>query len=212
MAEKKSKSDRDIITEAVLAASNKRLDTMTGAEIKASADRMAAQEKQFSSRYAPGDQAYDWGIEQWERERKDAEWMNPKYPKIFPLMAPAPPKGREQDYGPWQEGRPLAARWGDPGPYPYEGTDVMWPMDRPPPTVARPKEGPGSDMPTVDPRDVHRSLMGTHPPEESVILPSGKLNNEEVRRDIEAYRRMKEAYGPAEEILKGEAKKPKRKK
>ena len=45
MAKKKKqpKSDRDVITEAVLAAANKRLDTMSGDEMKTEVDRMAAQ-------------------------------------------------------------------------------------------------------------------------------------------------------------------------
>ena len=42
---KKKKSDSDFITEAVLAATKKRISKMSGAELKASVDRMAAQEK-----------------------------------------------------------------------------------------------------------------------------------------------------------------------
>jgi len=197
----KKKSDEDFITEAVLAATKRRISKMSGAELKASADKMAAQEKQFSSKYAPGDQIYDWNIGDWEDTRKSHEYLNPHYPDLFELMAPAPPKEREQDYGPWQKGRPLAVRWGTggqwgtPGPYPYEGTTELWGQSHSDPIpMARPEEGPGSDRATVDPEDVRRYVMRDWPPEESVVLPSGKLNNEQIKRDIEGYRRMKEAY------------------
>ena len=203
MAEKKSKSDRDMITEAVLAAANKRLDTMTGDEIKASADRMAAQPvlKEFETAYPRGSVEYDKDAKNWERRRID--WERSRQRSIDrgsghlnlyePYEMQAPPPVRAQEYGPWEKGQPLGS-WGrplgyqDPPPYPFVGSTQMpgfSPWD-----VRRPSRGPGSDYydertpAKVDPADVHRAVMGDYGP------PPGQ----------------------AEEILKDAAKKPKSKK
>ena len=217
MAKKKKKSDEDFITEAVLAATKRRISKMSGAEIKASVDRMAAQEKQFSSDWSRGTRLHDSDIDDWEDKRllhdRLNEWLeikraeDPDYPDNWDVLAPAPPKVREQEYGPWQKGRPYFESTAFPGPYPYEGTTELWGQGHSyPMPMARPKEGPGSDMASVDLEDVHRAVMGNWPPRESVVLPSGRLNNEQIKRDIEEYRRMEEAYpndNEMERFLKG---------
>ena len=69
MAEKKSKSksDSDMITEAVMAATKKRLDLMSGDEMKAEADRMAAMDypAEMPEYYPWGTEAQDQEIRNW---------------------------------------------------------------------------------------------------------------------------------------------------
>jgi hypothetical protein len=133
MAEKKSKSDRDMITEAVLAAANKRLDTMTGDEMKAEADRMmeVGEEGGYLSR-GPHEPWYsEWNPMPPGTVGHDAyirgDW-GPNW-KIDPR---APPEAkipeRAQEYGPWEKGRPYAGDWSeDTGPI-HPSNKGPWPV------------------------------------------------------------------------------------
>ena len=119
MADKKSKykSDSDMITEAVMAATKKRLDLMSGDEMKAEADRMAAMDypAEMPEYYPWGTEAQDQQIRNWERMRKKPFW--------YGEMAPAPAPAREQPWGPWEKGQSRFGHSFQKPPYPVPGTE-----------------------------------------------------------------------------------------
>jgi hypothetical protein len=184
MAEKKSKSDRDIITEAVMAATKKRLDTMSGDEMKASADRMmeVGEEGGYLSR-GPHEPWYsEWNPMPPSTVGHDA-WARGNWSPYEGIDPKAPPEARTperaQEYGPWEKGRPWQGGYA-------EGTGPISPESKGPyPFIGRTLPGEG-----------YLSPEGYH-------APSDDWPPDALRR-LPAYvdPRFEFPPGPAEEILR----------
>ena len=255
MAKKKKqpKSDRDVITEAVLEAANKRLDTMSGDELKAEADRMAKMPTHPYSDYSPWwskDNPYERGTIAHDAFIRGDELpigMSASYRGHDKYPGPEKPI-RAQEYGPWEKGRPREGGYSegtgpvwptDTGPWPFYGRTLpgmgymrshpndsgvgmsegyphpAYPgshgypyederrgnspySDYPPPGIARPR-----------PEWHHNVDRFEYPGQPQDYLgQQEKIFHKKAIEDMEAAR----SSGPAQGILKGEAKKPKSKK